>query len=62
MKPSTSTVASVALGAPLAVLIAWILKEFLHVEMPPEVQTAAGAVISAGVGYFFIGGKASDTE
>lgn len=61
MKPSTSTVASVGIGVPVATIIAWIIGQF-GVEMPGEVQAAVGAVLSAVVGYFFTGGKAADTE
>lgn len=62
MKPSTSTVASFGLGVPVAVILAWALKQFAGVEMPDEVQLAFGAVVSAAVGYFFVGGKSADTE
>lgn len=61
MKPSTSTVASVGIGVPLATIIAWIIGQF-GIDMTGEVQAALGAVLSAAVGYFFTGGKAVDTE
>lgn len=61
MKPSNSTVASVGIGIPLATILAWIIGQF-GIEMPGEVQAAVGAVVSAAIGYFFIGGKAADTE
>lgn len=61
MKPSTSTVASVGIGVPLATITAWIVGQF-GVDMPGEVQAAFGAVVSAAIGYFFVGGKAADTE
>lgn len=62
MNPSNSTWASVGIGVPIALVLAWILNTTLKVEMPGEVQAAAGAIISAIVGYFFQGGKKSDTE
>lgn len=61
MKPSNSTFAAVGIGVPLATILAWILT-MRGIEMPGEVQAAMGAVISAVVGLFFKGGKASDTE
>lgn len=61
MKPSSSTVASVGIGIPLATILAWVIGQF-GIEMPGEVQAAIGAVVSAVIGYFFVGGKAVDTE
>jgi len=60
MTPSTSTVASIGLGVPLAVLVSWGLS-LAGITMPVEAQTALGAVLSAIVGYFFVGGQSSDT-
>jgi hypothetical protein len=62
MKPSTSTIASAAIGVPLATIISWLLNTFVGVEVPGPVEAAFGAVLGAGVGYFFMGGKAVDTE
>lgn len=62
MKPSTSTFASVGIGVPFATILAWAVNAFVGVEVPGEVQAAAGAIVSAVVGYFFTGGKAADTE
>lgn len=61
MKPSSSTVASIGIGIPLATILAWVIAQF-GIEMPGEVQAAVGAVVSAAIGYFFVGGKAVDTE
>lgn len=61
MKPSNSTVASVGIGVPLATIIAWVIGQF-GLDMPGEVQAAVGAVISAIVGYFFVGGRKADTD
>lgn len=61
LRPSQSTIASVGLGVPAATLIAWILDVTIHVQMPGEVQAAMGALISALVGYAFLGGKHVDT-
>ncbi len=62
MKPSTSTVASVGIGVPVATIISWGVNTFAGVEVPGEVQAAFGAVVSAIIGYFFAGGQAADTE
>lgn len=61
MRPSTSTVASVGIGVPLATIIAWIAGLY-GIEVPGTVEAAFGVVIGALVGYFFVGGKAVDTE
>jgi hypothetical protein len=61
MKPSVSTVASASLGAPLAVIISWTLTTFCHVQVPGSVEAACGALLSAAIGYFFMGGQAVDT-
>ena len=60
--PSTSTVASVGIGVPIATVAAWLLQAFASVEVPGEVQAALGAIVSAIVGYLFTGGKRVDTE
>lgn len=57
MNPSNSTLASGALGAPVAILICWLVKAFGHVEMPVEVAAAVGALVGAVVGYFPQGGQ-----
>lgn len=62
MKPSNSTIASAALGIPVATVLSWLLNQFAAVEVPGEVQAAIGAIVSAAIGYFFIGGKSVDTE
>jgi len=59
--PSASTVASVGIGIPVATLVAWLLAQFIGVNMPGEVQAAVGALVSALVGYGFKGGKQEDT-
>jgi hypothetical protein len=61
MKPSVSTVMSAALGTPIAVIASWTVKTFAHIEVPGEVQAAIGSLLSALIGYFFIGGQAVDT-
>lgn len=61
MKPSNSTVASVGIGVPLATIISWVMS-LNGIEVPGTVEAAFGVVIGALVGYFFIGGKAIDTE
>lgn len=50
MKPSANTLASVGIGAPLAVVVAWMLK-YNGIEVPTEVEVAFGAIFSAGIGY-----------
>lgn len=62
LRPSASTVASVGIGVPVATIVAWLFGTFAGVEVPGPVEAAFGAVISAAVGYFFIGGKAVHTE
>lgn len=61
-QPSNSTFASVGIGVPVAIVVAWASREFLKVDMPGEVQAALGAIISASIGYFFSGGRRADTE
>lgn len=60
MSPSQSTVASLGIGAPLAAIVSW-LATLAGVEMPGPVEAAFGAVFSAVIGYFFMGGKREDT-
>lgn len=62
MVPSQSTIASVGIGIPVATIFSWVLQAFAQVEVPGEVQAAIGAVVSAVIGYFFIGGRREDTE
>lgn len=62
MKPSASTVASVGIGIPVATILSWAFGTFAGVDVPGPVEAAFGAVISAAVGYFFIGGKSAHTE
>ena len=61
-RPSVSTVASVGLGVPVATIVSWALSEFAKISMPGPVEAAVGVIIGALIGYFFTGGKASDTE
>lgn len=61
LTPSTSTVVSIAIGAPVAIIVAWVLDAFFKVTMPPEVSVALGTIISAATGYFANGGKAIHT-
>lgn len=62
LRPSSSTMASVGFGIPVATIVAWAFSAFGGIEMPGPVQAAFGAVVSALFGYFFIGGKAAHTE
>lgn len=61
MKPSSSTFASVGIGVPVATILAWIFVQF-GIDVPGEVQAAIGAIVSAAIGYFFVGGRRADTE
>ena len=61
LTPSTSTVVSGSLGLAVALIVSWVLDVILKVQMPAEVQTALGVVISTSIGYFATGGKAIDT-
>lgn len=60
--PSSSTVASVGLGVPVSTVAAWLVGICCNVPVPGEVQAAVGALISAGIGYFFVGGRRADTD
>ena len=60
--PSSSTIASVGIGVPIATVAAWIAGVCCNVAVPGEVQAAIGALISAAIGYFFVGGRRADTE
>lgn len=60
--PSNSTFASVGIGIPVAIVLAWVSHQFLNVDVPGEVQAALGAIVSSTVGYFFSGGRRADTE
>jgi len=60
--PSSSTVASIGIGIPVATLLAWVLGVCCNVPVPGEVQAAVGALVSALVGYFFNGGRQIDTQ
>lgn len=60
--PSSSTIASVGIGVPIATVAAWLVGVCCNVPVPGEVQAAIGALISAAVGYFFVGGRRADTE
>lgn len=62
MKPSQSTVASAAIGVPLATIVSWVLNTFAHVVVPGPVEAAFGCVLGAVVGFFFVGGQAAHTE
>ncbi len=59
-RPSSSTVASVGIGIPVATVIVWLVGELAAVEVPGPVEAAIGVIISAVVGYFFSGGKHED--
>jgi len=59
--PSSSTVASVGIGIPVATVAAWLVDQCCNISVPGEVQAAFGALISAGIGYLFLGGKRVDT-
>lgn len=59
MSPSNSTIASATLGAPLAILLCWLVKAFAHTEVPVEVGAAMGGIIGALAGYFPQGGQSA---
>jgi Ca2+/H+ antiporter len=60
--PSPSTVASIALGVPVATIVSWLLNTFLTVVVPGPVEAAMGVVIGQLMGYFFLGGRKNDVE
>jgi len=43
-------------------LLSWLLTSFSGVDVPGEVQAAMGAIASAIVGYFFMGGRSNATN
>lgn len=49
-KPSPKVAAATVVGAPLAVVLAW-LAGVLNVDMPAEVTAALAALLTAGVAY-----------
>lgn len=59
MRPSNSTYASVGIGVPVASVISWVVSLF-GVSMPGPVEASTGVIVSAVIGYFFLGGKAED--
>jgi len=61
IKPSSSTVASAAIGAPAGIVVVWMVREFAGVDMPAEVAAAVGSIVSFVVGYFFYGGRSDET-
>lgn len=60
VKPSASTVAS-AVGAGLSALLFIVLEHYKWEISAVSASTISGA-ISAAAGWFFSGGRASDTE
>lgn len=61
-KPSNSTFAGLLIGVPIATVLAWTLHQWMNVDVPGEVQSAFGAIVSTVVGYFFSGGRNADTK
>lgn len=56
--PSQSVALGASLGAPAAVVIVWLIQAYLLTKpMPSEVAAAAGALVTAGISYFFRGGR-----
>lgn len=49
--PSQNTVASFALGVPIATIGAWVAQLCCQVAVPGEVQAAVGAILTALIGY-----------
>lgn len=62
MKPSSSTIASVGIGLPVAIVVSWAFHTATGIVVPGEVQSAFGVIVSAVAGYAFKGGMAADTE
>jgi membrane protease YdiL (CAAX protease family) len=59
--PSNSTLASVGIGIPAATVLSWTFSLW-GITMPGPVEAAIGALISAGAGYLFTGGRKVDTQ
>lgn len=52
LHPGTAVTGGATIGAPLAVVLVWLANtHWLAEPMPSEIATAAGAVITALVGY-----------
>ena len=52
MNESHTTYASVGAGGALAVLLPWLLKATLKVDMPADVAVSAATLMSGVIGYF----------
>lgn len=51
IKPSTNTVASIGIGLPVVMILAWVADSCCHWTIPAEVQNAAAVVITTFVGW-----------
>lgn len=60
IKPSTSTVGS-AVGGMAATVLILLLQKF-HIDIDAVSAASIGGGMAALVGWFFTGGRASDTE
>lgn len=40
------------LAGALTIIIAWVMSQFFHITLPPEVATAFTTVLSTGAAYF----------
>lgn len=47
----TRKITAAGIGIPISIILAWMLNEFADVQMPVEVSTALGGVISTVLGY-----------
>lgn len=65
VKPSTSTVANVAIGAPLGIVVVYVVNLILRAngmeDLPGEVAGAVGALVAGLAGLPFSGGRSQDT-
>jgi putative flippase GtrA len=47
----TSKMTAAGLAGGVAVIVAWALREFLRIDLPPEVSAALATLLAFGAGY-----------
>lgn len=45
-------VGSSALAGGLSIILVWVIKQFAHIDLPPEVASGVTTVVSFVTGYF----------
>lgn len=59
--PSNSVMVGLGVGTPVVIVLSWVLDQFFHIAVPPEVAAAGGSIIAGALAYFGNGGKAIHT-